>query len=183
MSTIDLDALERTAQAATPGPWDIEYDVEHYDYGPSERWPSTLIGPRRNPPGVLAEKYGNRINEIAELRDEDAEHIAAFDPPTALALIARVRELEAIVNDGGNQAAKHWTRLNAAERALEAERANVKRAQAEARAAELRDIADAFLDQAFMGWPHNVDVREAAEHFEGMALKRADRIESEVPGV
>lgn len=92
--TIDLDALERIAQAATPGPWDIEYEVEHYDYGPSERWPSTLIGPRRNPPGVLAEKYGNRINEIAELRDEDAEHIAAFDPPTALALIARIREAE-----------------------------------------------------------------------------------------
>lgn len=55
----------------------------------------------------------------------------------------------------------------------------VKRAQAAARAAELRDIAGEFVDQAFMGWPHNVDVREAAEHFEGMALKRADQIENE----
>lgn len=58
----------------------------------------------------------------------------------------------------------------------------VKRAQAEARAAELRDIADEFVDQAFMGWPHNVDVREAAEHFEGMVLKRAGRIENEGAG-
>lgn len=155
--SIDLDALERIAQAATPGPWDIEYEVEHYDYGPSERWPSTLIGPRRNPPGVLAEKYGNRINEIAELRDEDAEHIAAFDPPTVLALIARVRELESIVNDGGNQAAKYWrlkseAEADAARRLRNLEMAVAERDELRAVIAEALAEEERCTDQGTRMW-------------------------------
>ncbi len=35
----------------------------------------------------------------ADLGAQDAEHIAAFDPPTSLALIARLREAEAVIED------------------------------------------------------------------------------------
>lgn len=48
---------------------------------------------------------------------------------TVLALIARVRELEAVVNDGGNQAAKYWTRLTAAERERDRYRAAIEEFQ------------------------------------------------------
>lgn len=40
----------------------------------------------------------------------------------------RAEELEAIVNDGGNQAAKYWTRLTAAEREADRFRAAIKAA-------------------------------------------------------
>lgn len=58
----------------------------------------------------------------------------------------------------------------------------VKRAQAERAAQELRELAGEYVDRAFLGWPHNVDVREAAEHFEGMTLAIAARIENEGAG-
>lgn len=113
MSTIDLDALERIAQAATPGPWEA-----------GDVWVFTdpIYPDDRRLSNVLGMKYADEERAHAEhargLRN--AEHIAAFDPSTVLALIARVRELEAIVNDGGNQAAKYWTRLTAAEREMHA---------------------------------------------------------------
>lgn len=178
--TIDLDALERIAQAATPGPWEWEPPSE-------DDWPSadqSLVTSRPGSDGyrdVVVAGWGYDASGT-DASDEDRAHIAAFDPPTALALIARVRELEAIVNDGGKQAAKYWTRLTAAERALEAERANVKRVQAEA----LREAAEALTESTSELNPNNgyelayinctaIDVREL--------LSRADRIESEVPGV
>ncbi|MEJ6554048.1 hypothetical protein PQI51_03295 [Microbacterium esteraromaticum] len=106
MSTIDLDALERIARAVeTPGPWETR--CEGY------KEPTRVC---HDSEYVIYLGY----DFAADLGAQDAEHIAAFDPPTVLALIARVRELEAIVNDGGNQAAKYWTRLTAAEREMHA---------------------------------------------------------------
>lgn len=49
-------------------------------------------------------KLGGPINDdydvvvYAESEPSDAEHIAAFDPPTVLTLIARLREAEACID-------------------------------------------------------------------------------------
>lgn len=81
---IDLDALEKLAREATPGPWEIEYgtgDDEGEVYG-------------------LRARLGERLIEtdtgIYPPRRRDAAFIAAANPSTVLALVARVRELEAI---------------------------------------------------------------------------------------
>jgi hypothetical protein len=74
-TTLDLDALEAIAAAATPGPWQ----------------------PYASQPEVSVMCSGKVLASI-EVRNgfgwRDMEHIAAFSPTTALALIARVRELE-----------------------------------------------------------------------------------------
>lgn len=80
--TLDLDALEKVARAATPGPWQsgsarFGYDVTETPYvAPEEGFYN------------VAQMYN------AHFAMPDAEHIAAFNPATALALIARVRGLE-----------------------------------------------------------------------------------------
>ncbi len=77
--SLDLDALERTAQAATPGPWEVtpNGEVKRGVIPPDEIW---KLG-----------ATGNRIRR-------DAAHIAAFNPQVALALVARVREAEALLD-------------------------------------------------------------------------------------
>lgn len=70
--TLDLDALEAVARAATPGPW---HQGAHYIGAGGEPYdPDAAVGQA----SILC----------------DAEHIAAFDPPTVRALITRVREAE-----------------------------------------------------------------------------------------
>ena len=85
----DLDALETTAKAATPGPWRAA-DQHGLMWGSTPVWCVSL-----------ADDAGMFLGDIAYLpqRDgiekPDAEHIATFDPATVLALIARVRAAEA----------------------------------------------------------------------------------------
>lgn len=94
MTTLDLAALERLAQAATPGPW------RHYC-------------------NKLRPQFGGIINEVQQIkgppvvhwvgfdssdmtqkqREFNAAYIAAAHPQAVLALIARVRELEAETAD------------------------------------------------------------------------------------
>lgn len=70
--TLDLDALEAVARAATPGPW---HQGAHYiGAGGEPHDPEAVVGQAP----ILC----------------DAEHIAAFDPPTVRALITRLREAE-----------------------------------------------------------------------------------------
>lgn len=90
----------------------------------------------------------------------------------------RAKELEAIVNDGGNQAAKYWTRLTAAERALEAERANVKRAQAEALREAAKWAEDLAVHDGLMYREYDDGEMEAASIPEALRY-RANRIENE----
>lgn len=72
---IDLDALEAVARAATPGPW---HQGAHYIGAGGEPYdPEAFVGQA----SILC----------------DAEHIAAFDPPTVLTLIAKLREAEAVI--------------------------------------------------------------------------------------
>lgn len=72
MTGLDLDALEAVARAATPGPW---HQGAHY------------IGAGGEPhdPEV-------QVGQASAIRD--AKHMAAFDPPTVLAMIARMKWAE-----------------------------------------------------------------------------------------
>jgi hypothetical protein len=82
MPEIDLDALEATARAATHGPW------QHTPFG-GQNQNGDYFG------GDVFDGHGEYL--LSEVRDEDGAHIATFDPTTALALIARLREAEAVI--------------------------------------------------------------------------------------
>lgn len=72
MTDLNLNELRKVAEAATPGPW-------------------TLIGGGEylTPIGLMV------APDDGGVWPEDATHIATFDPPTVLALLDRVAELEA----------------------------------------------------------------------------------------
>lgn len=81
MTDLNLNELRKVAEAATPGPWEVAdegYDERYvYDSASGQMcWTPDLPGH-----WSLA----------------DATHIATFDPPTVLALLDRVAELEAKV--------------------------------------------------------------------------------------
>lgn len=101
---VDLDALEALAKAATPGPWEAEGDpdegtIEVNAGSARTQWSEGGVG---LPPRSW--RTTDRIIERDDLYDDDwdqafadAAHIEAFDPPTSLALIARLREAEAVL--------------------------------------------------------------------------------------
>lgn len=77
MNDIDLDELERLANDATGGPWTAQnLHIE----GCSSKWEERVAAVSRLP-----------------RREENAAYIAAMNPITTKALIARIRELEAQV--------------------------------------------------------------------------------------
>lgn len=80
--TLNLDDLEATAKAATPGPWSINWETDEYHAGMPDKWALSINGPE--------------ASDFADLAAADAEHMATFDPPTVLALIAKLREAEAV---------------------------------------------------------------------------------------
>jgi len=74
---MNIDELEKIARAATEGPWEVEVDPPLYDCG--ETFNVTSVG-----------------DDVADgVKAEDAAHIAAFNPQTALELIERMRRAEA----------------------------------------------------------------------------------------
>lgn len=86
---LDLPALTEIANAATDGPWE-------------ERELPDLIGNCTStihaPNAIDVPTWSELAPEIAgALKSEDALHIATFDPPTVLALIARAEAAEAKV--------------------------------------------------------------------------------------
>ena len=78
----DLTDLRKIAEAATPGPW---------VYGDNRDGLGNKLHPAKFPG-----KY-NPIADFEYTEDEDAEHIATFDPPAVLALLARLEQAEAAV--------------------------------------------------------------------------------------
>jgi hypothetical protein len=74
---LDLDAIEATARAATPGEWRVADWTGDHRVGVE-----AFHGAGRRPICVT--------DELA-----DAAHIAAANPATVLALVARIREFEA----------------------------------------------------------------------------------------
>lgn len=131
VSGLDLDALEAVARAATPGPW---HQGAHYiGAGGEPHDPEVQVGQASVIP--------------------DAKHMAAFDPPTVLALIARLREAEAQLptcdggcnyNSGpeetcsahGRPPAQIWEIAEARAAERDASLARVKEAEARLREAE-----------------------------------------------
>lgn len=121
---LDLDRLREVAKKATPGPW-------------------TLIGGGEylTPIGLMV------APDDGGVWPEDATHIAAFDPPTVLALLDRVAELEAKVARVNAEYARHVCDRDAlADKVarLEALRQAAGRSEAEIKAEALREAADAW---------------------------------------
>lgn len=94
---IDLDELERKARGATPGPWRHKSGeaAVYCDRGRDWRDPQiarTRTYPEDNPNviSVHSMTVGKREREV-----DNADFIAAIDPDVTIALIARIRELEA----------------------------------------------------------------------------------------
>ena len=95
---LDLPALRETANAATPGPWSWGEESEGWgDCGPNletvERGPVYSDGSQGSLSTVVG-SWGYDANGIS-VEDNDARHIAAFDPPTTLALLDRLEAAEA----------------------------------------------------------------------------------------
>ena len=85
----NLDDLEATAKAATPGPW------QHLPYG-GQNQNGDYSG------GSIFDADGDYL--LSEVSDAAGAHIATFDPPTVVALIAKLREAEAVI-----ERARGWT--------------------------------------------------------------------------
>lgn len=94
---LDLDALCAKAQAATPGPW----EVRPYTGDSDPEYVGPIAGEEittESGDTVLTQLGCSCCDFGLEGRPEDAAHIAAFDPPTVLALIARLRAAEEVVS-------------------------------------------------------------------------------------
>lgn len=88
LAHIDLDVLRKTAEAATPGPWRIYRGDANEGRGAAveTEWAHDEAGEDTEP-----------VTDWCVTGD--AAHIAAFDPPTAIALLDRIKELEAMFLD------------------------------------------------------------------------------------
>ncbi len=86
MTAPTLDELEAKAKAATPGPWRWDADHEPLD-GPGQ-------GGYGSDHVLFAAPCGTQ-NSYVVVDDPDARHIAANSPDVTLALVARIRALEA----------------------------------------------------------------------------------------
>ena len=86
--TLDLDALEAVARAlCVPEAWTIWHDLDHQGF--------KTVGDAESYAEMKKTGEADECDPIAHVYTDDlAEHIAAFDPPTVRALIARLREAE-----------------------------------------------------------------------------------------
>lgn len=82
MTALDFDALERAAQAATPGPWIARWDQSAN---------AVMISAETNE--MVACTVALTYVPDAKQAEEDSDFIAAANPAAALALVAQVRAL------------------------------------------------------------------------------------------
>ena len=90
---LDLQALRQAAQAATPGPWHVrpqEMDDWGYVRGPGME----VVAQARAGGRFTTDDYPAHRNAGTDPFGHNAAHIAAFDPPTALALLNRLEAAE-----------------------------------------------------------------------------------------
>lgn len=87
--TLDLDALEAVARAVcVPEAWTIWHDLDHQGF--------KTVGDAESYAEMKKTGEADECDPIAHVYTDDlAEHIAAFDPPTVLALIERIERAEA----------------------------------------------------------------------------------------
>lgn len=110
--TPDLDALERAARAATPGPWEVDGIDTEGEYGSGDDTASGYVEYglytaeghqivsteyRAGELSMISEEYDDDGGVIAwnELARRDALFLAAANPAAILSLIARLRTAEA----------------------------------------------------------------------------------------
>ena len=98
MDEATLAGIEQRAQAATEGPWQLDYESDWDDFGTRFDYVHHLVGPRTPYTQYPESPNATKITEIAELSNADAEFIAAArtDVP---ALAAEVRRLSAALAD------------------------------------------------------------------------------------
>ena len=91
MTDLDLTKLRKIAEAATPGPWEVGM--------------TTFGDPNDGPTHSCVREAGSEwfdhvaASEGCDEADLNMAHIAAFDPPTVIALIDEVERLRR--NTGG----------------------------------------------------------------------------------
>ena len=86
--SLDLDELDAKAKAATPGPWKCVAHVESLLLG--------VLSVDGVPISVIA---GNRPLTNTRQAIADNAYIASANPATMLALTARIRELEELIDE------------------------------------------------------------------------------------
>ena len=107
MSDLDLDALEKIAKAATPGPWRADYVANEFAETFFVRPAGARIEPERRVRVSIGTTLADEFESGPARRDGPASrvaaHSAAFDPPTALALI----DLARVEHDRRNRQGTH----------------------------------------------------------------------------
>lgn len=92
--TTRLTELKAVAEKATPGPWAVEETKDSGEYG------DYLVHGVH--PIATATWYSDSAyahTALDEMALEDATHIATFDPPTVLALIAALEGVMALIDE------------------------------------------------------------------------------------
>lgn len=94
MTDLNLTHLKQIAQNATQGEWSIEPSTVRYLDGRTAPT-HEIVCTRQSQADPSDTDWETVIDDVES--EPDAAHIAAFDPPTALALIARIEHLEAAI--------------------------------------------------------------------------------------
>lgn len=152
VTDLDLDALEATARAATPGPW-VACDPQPFLPGAQIR----LYGPGWSPIRI-EDSSGRYVRPTA-----DAQYIAAANPTTTLALIARIRDTEEAA-DG--EAAAHNDTISAWREAVD------KLRDAEATIDAVREVVEHALH------PEQAPTRCGMCRIEGILTRHQDKREN-----
>lgn len=92
--TLDLKAIRAAAEGATPGPWILDTGDNSHRY-------SRVIGENEH---TVHYKYGSGNAASADQDKRDAHFIAALDPTTVIALVARVERLS---NEHADECERH----------------------------------------------------------------------------
>ena len=87
---LDLDALAEVARKATPGDWVAYFEEDYAAVMRHDRAKSSL-----RVATVFNFEDGDEVDASARA---DATHVANFDPPTVLALIAALKEAQARID-------------------------------------------------------------------------------------
>ena len=88
---LDLDALAEVARKATPGDWVAYFEEDYAAVMRHDRAKSSL-----RVATVFNFEDGDEVDASARA---DATHVATFDPPTVLALLAALKEARAGLAD------------------------------------------------------------------------------------
>lgn len=94
ITSLDLDALERLARAATPGPW-ITGAAENDRRGEFMHEEDEILSATANDPpwddGTITKTTVIEARNLSTIPDADRAYLLAVDPQTVLALIALTR--------------------------------------------------------------------------------------------